>query len=342
MEGSVKHLESLIKEFESMYVAVVGDPILDKVVDGKVRGHIPAHRDIQDLSVDFKSERYFPGGAANTAKGVFYLGARPTLYGPVGSGFNGEELRRKMHGIGKFDYVLFGPGRETIMKETIRSQGNPVVRLSHGDVSDSLPRPYGLSREQARSIVESISRSESDLHVLMFSDYDKGTLDEYLSENLIKLARNRGAFVSASPKPENLRLFAGTDLIVLNREESERFCTMMGYGPLSFADRAKLIRDEFNVENVVITLGEEGMLAYNGRNHIIPSFVKEAVDTTGAGDMAFAALSLALARGADIKVACHLANCYAGLACEKPDTYVPGRNELIERVKGEIDQLVAR
>ena len=51
----------------------------------------------------------------------------------------------------------------------------------------------------------------------------------------------------------------------------------------------------------------------NGEHVHFPSLAQNVQDVSGAGDTVIATLTMALAAGADIREACHLANCAGGV-----------------------------
>ena len=72
------------------------------------------------------------------------------------------------------------------------------------------------------------------------------------------------------------------------------------------------------IKNVIITLGEKGLLYSNGKEEIyIKANQVKAIDTTGAGDAFNGSFSLALSQGKKIKECLDLANKVAGLSTTK-------------------------
>jgi len=71
-------------------------------------------------------------------------------------------------------------------------------------------------------------------------------------------------------------------------------------------------------EHAVVTLGEHGLLhAFAGSMTTTPAFAVQAVDTTGAGDVFHAALTLALAREQPVPQAFAFASAAAALKCTR-------------------------
>src|SRR3989442_11317003 len=69
------------------------------------------------------------------------------------------------------------------------------------------------------------------------------------------------------------------------------------------------------VDNLLLTLGGEGMMLVTKDQEItrIPTMAREVFDVSGAGDTVTAWVGTALAAGANVREAAHLANFAAGI-----------------------------
>ena len=79
-------------------------------------------------------------------------------------------------------------------------------------------------------------------------------------------------------------------------------------------DGTYLLKSQYKIKNLVVTLGEKGAAIVGYRNQIVPSVHVHPVDTTGAGDTFNGALAVALARGDILVDAVKFANVVAALA----------------------------
>src|SRR5205085_2398753 len=72
---------------------------------------------------------------------------------------------------------------------------------------------------------------------------------------------------------------------------------------------------KWETENVLITLGEHGMMLFQGKEtpHYIPTKAREVFDVSGAGDTAIALFTLGLACGATPTEAAEIANHASGV-----------------------------
>jgi D-beta-D-heptose 7-phosphate kinase/D-beta-D-heptose 1-phosphate adenosyltransferase len=94
------------------------------------------------------------------------------------------------------------------------------------------------------------------------------------------------------------------------------------------------LHDRFATKNVVITLGEDGMLLSTSGSVVrtIPTSAREVYDVSGAGDTALAGLVLALTSGAGLEEAAHFANAAAGVVVGKLGTATVTPKELLDHL----------
>jgi bifunctional ADP-heptose synthase (sugar kinase/adenylyltransferase) len=106
---------------------------------------------------------------------------------------------------------------------------------------------------------------------------------------------------------------------------------------------AAKLRETASAENVVITLGEGGMMVH-GRNSNgdystdrIPALNTTPKDVAGAGDSVFTAASMALCSGADIWLASYFASIVAGLQIARVGNRPITKDEILSEI-GQTDQ----
>ena len=81
---------------------------------------------------------------------------------------------------------------------------------------------------------------------------------------------------------------------------------------------AKKDREEQNIEHLLITLSEYGVLIVSeGSDFHIPAQKRDIADVSGAGDTVISIISLCLACNIPINIATQVANIAGGLVCEK-------------------------
>jgi len=109
-------------------------------------------------------------------------------------------------------------------------------------------------------------------------------------------------------------LLENVDYLISSREFPARLT-----GEQHLMDSLQTLSRRFGCRVTAATLGEDGVLAWNGlKFHYCPAFEINPVDTTGAGDIFHAGFAYALIRGWDLGRALEFSCAAAGLSCTAP------------------------
>lgn len=316
----------ILERAPDVRVLVVGDAMLDRYVEGIVNRISP---EAPVPVVHVRTDRTALGGAANVAAGVVALGARCALVAAAGLDDAGTLLRAELEGAGiPPEGLVETPGRPTTQKTRIlggRQQMLRVDREARGP----------LSPEAVARLLDVAEAQLAEADVLVFQDYDKGTITPPVARRLIDAAVERGVPTVVDPKLRNFFEFRGATVFKPNRAE-----LAAGLGIEETAiDDLDLVRvlERLGVHNLLLTLGREGMLLLgrdvNGTERV-PSMAREVFDVTGAGDTVLAVTAVALAAGASLLEAARLATVAAGLGVSRPGAVSITADELLDEVAG--------
>lgn len=313
---------ALLGRSGALRVLVIGDAMLDRYVEGTVRRISP---EAPVPVVHVTRERVALGGAANVAAGVAALGAGCALVGAAGDDEAGDRLREALDaaGIGA-TAIVSTHGRPTIQKTRILGGGQQMLRV---DREDDGPLPEQTGREL-------IERAEAELEaadVVVFQDYDKGTITPALARRVIDGAGKRGVPTVVDPKLRHFHEYRGATVFKPNRQE---LAAGLGIeeGAIDGLDLPSVV-ERLGVHNLLLTLGREGMVLV-GRDvsgvERVPSQAREVFDVTGAGDTVLAVTAVALAAGASLLEAARLATVAAGLVVSRAGAVSITAAELLE------------
>jgi bifunctional ADP-heptose synthase (sugar kinase/adenylyltransferase) len=98
------------------------------------------------------------------------------------------------------------------------------------------------------------------------------------------------------------------------------------------------LREKLGHRFTFVTLSENGVLIEeNGEVEILPAHLRNIADVSGAGDTVISTFTLCLAAGASPIQSTHISNCAAGIVVGKVGISVVKPEELIDRVKREIE-----
>lgn len=126
-------------------------------------------------------------------------------------------------------------------------------------------------------------------------------------------------------------LLCHTDILI----PSEEFA-LKHTGADNVKDAAKIIFEKYSPEIVVITMGKNGGVIYDGKTiKNYPAFPVEAVDTNGSGDVFHGAFAFSVILGYDYYKACLFSSAVSALKCTKTGsrTAVPTFDETVKFLK---------
>ncbi len=316
---------ALLKRIAGLRILVIGDVMLDHYIWGDATRISP---EAPVPVIDIARDTWTAGGAANVAINVAGLGAHCTVIGFFGSDANGARLRQILGEKGVQALATPGDGM-TIVKTRVMVQHQQLCRLDR----ESAPYAYAIDPGRSGAL---LARAIKACDAVVLSDYAKGTLSERLVAQVTKLARAGKKFIALDPKPKHQMAFNGLDLITPNKREALQLAGIEPAAGAPFPAAAVCARldERYGTRNLVVTLGEDGMLLSSGGRVLktIPTAAREIYDVSGAGDTSLAGLVLALTSGAGLEEAAHFANAAAGVVVAKLGTATVSPEELLDHV----------
>ncbi len=323
----MRDIASDLLALQATSVFVAGDALLDVYVTGGVERISP---EAPVPVVHESSQRAVLGGAANVAANVASLGARVRLGARVGVDGEGETLRALCaeHGIGT-QALVADPALPTTRKTRVLAGYQQVVRLDREVVAP-------LGDEAARALLDAfaawVDEEAGGPRALVLADYAKGVLGEDVVRELLARAEVAGVPVVVDPKDPDLHRFAGATVLKPNRDEARRAALRAGTPtdePEALADAVLACS---GVENVVLSLSGEGVIARGAAldgTLRVPTRALQVADVSGAGDTMVAVLAMGCAAGLPLERSVELANVAAGEVCAKLGTAVLAPSELL-------------
>jgi len=322
-------LEQILDRASSRRITVIGDLMLDEFVWGKV-GRISPEAPVPVVEVT--GESFYPGGAANVARNLREFVDRVAIIGLLGTDRSGKQLRellseRKIDTSNVVEEATF----HTIVKTRIIARHQQVVRVDR-------EKFVGPSVLQIEEVVAAVRKNIPETDAIIFEDYGKGFLSTQLVSQIADAARSAGKIVAADPNPRNLVEWRGLTVIKPNRTEAFLAAGIPSGEPDIVASQdtdlkhtGETLLRKWEAENVLITLGEHGMMLFQKKEapHYIPTKAREVFDVSGAGDTAIALFTLGLACGATPTEAAEIANHASAVVVSKLGTAIVTRDELM-------------
>jgi D-beta-D-heptose 7-phosphate kinase/D-beta-D-heptose 1-phosphate adenosyltransferase len=333
----LSRLEEILDRASSRRITVIGDLMLDEFVWGKV-GRISPEAPVPVVEVTGESS--YPGGAANVARNLREFVGRVAIIGLLGKDRSGQQLRQllseqKIDTSNTVEEATF----HTIVKTRIVARNQQVVRVDR-------EKFVGPSARQIEEVAAAVQRNIPETDAIIFEDYGKGFLSTELVSQIANAARSAGKIVAADPNPRHLVEWRGLTVIKPNRTEAFLAAGIPSHdsdiAPSQDPDLNRVgetLLKKWETENVLITLGEQGMMLFQEKEapHYIPTKAREVFDVSGAGDTAIALFTLGLACGATPTEAAEIANHASAVVVSKLGTATVTRDELVANFREDFE-----
>jgi len=305
-------LKKILENFKEKKLLVIGDVILDKFLLGEVSRISP---EAPVPVVEVKKESFASGGAGNVAFNIKSLGGNVVLIGGIGKDLNGEVLKNlnKKAGIETFFIERDIP---TITKTRVIGRNQQIVRIDREERKNLTAKEMGKIKKKVEEIVDGIDG-------IIVSDYGKGIITKGLISYLIELKREKGIILCVDPKIEHFMYYKNVTCLTPNKKEAaEGIKESIPSSEKELLNLGKKIKRTLDCENLIITLGKDGMILFNKENRIfhIPSVAKDVYDVTGAGDTVVASFTLSYSETKDEVISSIIANFAAAIVISKLGT----------------------
>lgn len=308
VQPSKSRIKSIIDGFENKKVLVVGDLMVDRYLWGQV-SRLSPEAPVPIVEIEKTLSKL--GGAANVGNNIASLGGIPLIVGLVGDDRAGQDLLEIVNESGFItEGIICDSSRPTTEKTRVIAHSQHVVRTDHEDKSS-------INAEIVGQVQSAIRRFMNQCDAVIMEDYNKGLITEDLIRFVIKEARKQNKILCVDPKFDHFFSYVGATVFKPNRRETELILGVRLNSREHIAESAKSIQEKLSCKYTLITLGEDGMAAYDGKDPVrfIPTNARRVADVSGAGDTTISTLTLALTTGVDFDESAALANYAAGIVC---------------------------
>jgi len=295
---------------------VVGDVMLDAYLVGHVN-RISPEAPVPIVDVRQRDRRL--GGAANVAKNLIALGSKVHIAAVTGHDAAGEDIANLFDELNVGTSALLrSENRPTTVKTRVISNGQQLLRVDEEETND-------IEESTAESLCdrcEDLLNTES-IDVIIFEDYDKGTLTDYVIQRLTRVCREKGIKTTVDPKFRHFHAYQGVTLFKPNFKELQEGLGIAIHknSDASLNHAIQALMEQLRPEIAMVTLSERGVCIASATQRVafqrIPAFEREITDVSGAGDAVIAVASVLLALDVPIWQIAAVANLAGGLVCEK-------------------------
>jgi rfaE bifunctional protein kinase chain/domain len=317
-------MEDILRCFAQRRLIVVGDIIVDQYNTGEAMG---LSAETPTIVAKHMVARQSLGGAALMVRNALALGGSVLFLSLIGddayqavvASFAHPHLRKR---------IEVEPGRSTIVKSRYWVNGYKLLQWDHLD-----HRP--AEEATVNHLLEELECHLPDADALVISDYRHGLVTPRFASALVEAGACAGKPVyidsQVSQRSANHHWYAGASLFCLNEREALGIDPQYDGAHLPLA--LQRLKELLHAQSIVLKRGAKGCCALVDDGYAeAPAANIQALDTTGAGDAFFAALSLSPLRLTAEHLA--LANAWAGLSTttlgpEPPD--LAGLNVLLAK-----------
>ena len=309
MINLIKNVKLNSNDFQKLHVLVIGDLMLDVYQSGNV-SRISPEAPVPIVNIENSFERL--GGAANVCQNIVSLEAKCSVIGMIGNDRSGNTMKRLFNENGiNSDQIIVNDLRPTTTKTRIIADDQQVVRIDKEKI-------FPITNSEENEILLNLKKIINDIDVIVLQDYNKGLLTENLIREIVKISNKNSKPIFVDPKFDNFFAYKDVFLFKPNKKEVEKKLGFALNNIENINKAAKKIKKQLHSKNVLITLGENGMLLLSDDSKYlkIQTRAKKVHDVSGAGDTVISTLALFYTAGYSLAQSTIIANIAAGKVCE--------------------------
>jgi D-beta-D-heptose 7-phosphate kinase/D-beta-D-heptose 1-phosphate adenosyltransferase len=304
-------------------ILVIGDLMLDQYLFGTC-DRISPEAPVPVFSK--RDENIMLGGAANVFKNIISFGFSCDIISVTGDDIEGalaNELIQEQ--IVSKSKIFKDPTRLTTIKKRLIASGQQLIRID----SES---NHEIEEKFQIKIFDYFLSIIDQYKLVIISDYNKGMITNDLCSKIINECNKKGIKVLVDPKGNDFKKYKNSFLIKPNNKELENYYTHKKGEVNKIDEMARILQYEENIENIVITLGKDGIFLHGETNIIIPTKSTSVYNVSGAGDTVIAALAICILNNLSLKDGCVFANAAASIVIQKIGTESTNVDEVIKEL----------
>lgn len=318
----------LFSAFNDLNVLIIGDVMVDSYLWGSVE-RISPEAPVPIVSVERRENRM--GGAANVGLNIKSLGANAILCSVIGHDVKGSEflnllVKENMPNNG----IVRSDNRLTTTKFRVFGNHSQMLRVDEETVSELNEEDFGQLLDKISGLL-----NNQKVDVIIFQDYDKGTITPALIKEVVALALEKRIPVVVDPKKKNFLDYKNVTLFKPNLKELKEGLNLEidENDPEKVVEAITRLRDILGAEIILNTLSSQGVyVKWQGGSQHITAHLRNISDVSGAGDTVISVAALCLAMDIEPPEMAAIANLAGGLVCEEVGVVPIDKNKLQDEV----------
>ena len=316
-------ISKIFDKIKGKKVIIVGDAMIDSYTLGRIERKSP---EAPVPIINVEKEKIKLGGAANVALNIKSIGLEPVLCTIIGKDSEGQDFIRlcKKNNLNT-NGVITDSSRKTTNKNRVIVDDKHIVRIDNENT-------HNIDKKLRDEFLEIINKEAKTSEIIIFQDYDKGTLDRYIINDIIK--ENKHSFISVDPKNRNFFNYKNIDLFKPNLNEILEAFNSVDSSEKNLEKISKELSTKSKVNNIMITLSEKGLMIQNDKeNFISKTTIKEIIDVSGAGDTVISLATILFYLKLPEKFIGEMCNLAGGITCMKSGVNAIDLKELLKNAE---------
>ncbi|MDG2342897.1 MAG: bifunctional ADP-heptose synthase [Cytophagales bacterium] len=316
-------ISKIFDKVKGKKVIIVGDAMIDSYTLGRIERESP---EAPVPIINVEKEKIKLGGAANVALNIKSIGLEPVLCTIIGKDSVGQDFIRlcKKNNLNT-NGVITDSSRKTTNKNRVIVDEKHIVRIDNENT-------HNIDKKLRDEFLEIINKEAKTSEIIIFQDYDKGTLDRYIINDIIK--ENKHSFISVDPKNRNFFNYKNIDLFKPNLNEILEAFNSVDSSEKNLEKISKELSTKSKINNIMITLSEKGLMIQNDKeNFISKTTIKEIIDVSGAGDTVISLATILFYLKLPEKFIGEMCNLAGGITCMKSGVNAIDLKELLKNAE---------
>jgi len=316
-------ISKIFDKVKGKKVIIVGDAMIDSYTLGRIERESP---EAPVPIINVEKEKIKLGGAANVALNIKSIGLEPVLCTVIGQDSEGQDFIRlcKKNNLNT-NGVITDSSRKTTNKNRVIVDDKHIIRIDNENT-------HNIDKKLRDEFLEIINKEAKTSEIIIFQDYDKGTLDRYIINKIIK--ENKHSFISVDPKNRNFFNYKNIDLFKPNLNEILEAFNSVDSSEKNLEKISKELSTKSKINNIMITLSEKGLMIQNDKeNFISKTTIKEIIDVSGAGDTVISLATILFYLKLPEKFIGEMCNLAGGITCMKSGVNAIDLKELLKNAE---------
>jgi len=316
-------ISEIFDKVKGKKVIIAGDSMIDSYTLGRIDRDSP-EAPVPIINIEKKKLKL--GGAANVALNIKSLGLEPILCTVIGDDSDGQDFIRLCR-ENNLDTggIIVDSARKTTNKNRVIVNDKHIIRIDNENTNNI--------NESLRGIfIETVNRLSTKAAIIIFQDYDKGTLDKFSIDEIIK--ENKNSFISVDPKKRNFFDYKNVNLFKPNLKEILDAHVSDDSSEKNLKKISKELSVKNKIENMMVTLSERGLMIHNNKGNFIFKITrKKIIDVSGAGDTVISLATILFFLKLPEKFIGEMCNVAGYITCMKSGVNAIDLKELIKNAE---------